>query len=64
MASKNYKGYTNFRQRDHLSKNILAHSRPKRFKSSLDRDFLAMKQVWEMLKTGTIRWFGEIGRQY
>tara|TARA_B100000214_G_scaffold277070_1_gene206948 strand:+ start:95 stop:274 length:180 start_codon:yes stop_codon:yes gene_type:complete len=34
------------------------------FKSLFHRDLAAMKQVWAMLKQGTIRAFGEIGRQY
>ena len=36
----------------------------KQFKSLFHRDLAAMKQVWAMLKQGTIRAFGEIGRQY
>ena len=38
--------------------------RPKQFKSLFDRDLAAMNQVWAMIKKGTIRAFGEIGRQY
>ncbi len=33
-------------------------------KNTFERDLLAMKQVWEMLKEGTVRWCGEVGRQY
>tara|TARA_Y100001968_G_C19093562_1_gene588921 strand:+ start:478 stop:672 length:195 start_codon:yes stop_codon:yes gene_type:complete len=36
----------------------------KRFKSVFERDLSAMNKVWRMLKEGTIRAFGEIGRQY
>ena len=36
----------------------------KRFQSTFQRDLFAMQQVWEMLKKGAIRWFGEVGRQY
>ena len=36
----------------------------KQFKSLFHRDLAAMKQVWAMLRQGTIRAFGEIGRQY
>ena len=36
----------------------------KQFKSLFHRDLVAMKQVWAMLRQGTIRAFGEIGRQY
>ena len=35
-----------------------------RFRSELDRDFAAMKRVWQMLRYGAIRMIGEIGRQY
>jgi len=38
--------------------------RPQQFKSLLHRDLAAMNRVWRMLKEGTIRAFGEIGRQY
>ena len=38
--------------------------RPQQFKSLLHRDLAAMNQVWTMLKQGTIRALGEIGRQY
>ncbi len=38
--------------------------RTKQFKSPFNRDLTAMKQVWAMLKQGTIRAIGEIGRQY
>ena len=33
-------------------------------KSTLNRDFAAMNQVWKMLQRGAIRALGEIGRQY
>ena len=32
--------------------------------NTFEQDLVAMKQVWKILKTGTIRWFGEVGRQY
>ena len=38
--------------------------RAEQFKSLFHRDLAAMNQVWAMLKQGTIRAFGEIGRQY
>ena len=38
--------------------------RSKQFKILFHRDLAAMKQVWVMMKQGTIRAFGEIGRQY
>ena len=36
----------------------------RKFKTILDRDFAAMKIVLRMLKRGSIKAFGEIGRQY
>lgn len=38
--------------------------RDTRFQSELDRDFAAMKRVWQMLRYGAIRMIGEVGRQY
>ena len=35
-----------------------------RVESELDRDFAAMKRVWQMIRTGAVRMVGEIGRQY
>ena len=35
-----------------------------RFQSELDRDFAAMKRVWQMLRHGAVRMLGEVGRQY
>lgn len=35
-----------------------------RFKSDLDRDFAAMRRVWQMLRAGAARMVGEVGRQY
>ena len=34
------------------------------FRSELDRDFAAMKRVWQMLRYGAVRMIGEVGRQY
>tara|TARA_B100000029_G_scaffold471120_1_gene510525 strand:+ start:1385 stop:1570 length:186 start_codon:yes stop_codon:yes gene_type:complete len=39
-------------------------TKKQRFNNTFERDLFAMRQVWKMLKTGTIRWFGEVGRQY
>lgn len=35
-----------------------------RVRSEFDRDFAAMKRVWRMIRDGTVRMVGEIGRQY
>ena len=42
--------------------NNLRH--PNNFKNGLDRDIAAMRKVWEMLREGSVRWLGEVGRQY
>ena len=34
------------------------------FNNGLDRDIAAMRKVWEMLREGSVRWLGEVGRQY
>lgn len=36
----------------------------RRFDSDLDRDFAAMKRVWQMIRAGAVRMVGEVGRQY
>ena len=38
--------------------------RSEQFMTMFNRDLSAMNQVWIMLKQGTIRALGEIGRQY
>ncbi len=37
---------------------------PNNFNNGLVRDIAAMRKVWEMLRKGSVRWFGEVGRQY
>ena len=37
---------------------------PSKFHNGLDRDIAAMKKIWKMLLEGSIRWRGEVGRQY
>ncbi len=64
-------------QNDYLSKkNLITEHFPHRasrklgnrkivdVKSPFEKDLLAMQEVWKMLKTGVIRWFGEVGRRY
>ncbi len=34
------------------------------FNNGLNRDITAMKKVWKMLLEGSVRWLGEVGRQY
>jgi len=37
---------------------------PINFNNGLDRDIFAMKKVLKMLRLGSVRWLGEVGRQY
>ena len=46
------------------SKQINNLRHPSNFNNGLERDIAAMKKVWKMLLEGSIRWFGEVGRQY
>ena len=46
------------------SRSSRSHPDKSRFASELDRDFAAMKRVWQMVRAGAIRMVGEIGRQY
>ena len=46
------------------SKQINDLRHPNNFNNGLDRDIAAMKKVWGMLREGTVRWLGEVGRQY
>ena len=38
--------------------------RAKKFNNAIERDLFAMRKVLKLLKEGTIRWIGELGRQY
>ncbi len=63
-------------QVDYLKKQMIMesrtdiHKRPRPIKrinsinSPFKKDLLAMQEVWKMLKTGAIRWLGEVGRRY
>ena len=46
------------------SKQINDLRHPNNFNTGLDRDIAAMNKVWRMLLEGSMRWFGEVGRQY
>ena len=58
-SRKSYKG-----RRKPTGLDIAKTVSPNRFRNSFDRDLVAMKQVWEMLKKGTVTAIGEFGRQY
>tara|TARA_B100000029_G_scaffold474301_1_gene516472 strand:- start:652 stop:855 length:204 start_codon:yes stop_codon:yes gene_type:complete len=60
MSIKQYKKVMHYGHKRKVSQ----VKRKSRFKNIFERDLSAMKQVWQMLKEGTVRWFGEVGRQY
>ncbi len=64
MRNSRYSRTNNFRRGEGVDRRNTQYRGRKRFKSSFHRDLFAMKEVWEMLKSGAIRSIGEIGRQY
>ncbi|KGG25424.1 MULTISPECIES: hypothetical protein [unclassified Prochlorococcus] len=64
MASRRYQTQSRSlpSTNDHQTRHGSSHTR--RFNSDFERDLAAMNRVWRMLQQGTIRWLGEIGRQY
>ena len=64
MRLKSHKSHMKFEQQtiSNYRRNKIRYSKTN--KDALARDLLAMKEVWEMLKEGTVKWFGEVGRQY
>jgi len=65
MRNSRYSRSNNFRRGEEVARrNTQYRGRRRRFKSTFLRDLFAMKEVWEMLKSGAIRSLGEIGRQY
>ncbi len=64
MSLQNDKRHTRFPKKTIHNPRKRQAANSKHATNTFQRDLLAMKQVWKMLKTGTIRWFGEVGRQY
>ena len=64
MRAFRYSGTNNFRRGEDIDRRNTKYRGRKSFKSTFHRDLFAMKEVWEMLKSGAIRSLGEIGRQY
>ena len=64
MVNRLYKAKSARRLIARPSKQINDLSLPSNFNNGLDRDISAMKKVWGMLLDGSIRWLGEVGRQY
>ena len=64
MRRRNYRGnvYRSNKRKEGFRKQDVRSSGE--FKTLFNRDLSAMNQVWRMIKEGTIRAFGEIGRQY
>ncbi|ABM79714.1 MAG: hypothetical protein EVA79_06700 [Prochlorococcus sp. MED-G132] len=64
MASRRYRTQSQTLLRTSGRQARKNSNRSKPFNSDFERDLAAMNRVWRMLRQGTIRWLGEIGRQY
>ena len=64
MHSHNCKRHRKFHSRTIPNPNKSQTRNYKQAINTFEQDLISMKQVWEILKTGAIRWFGEVGRQY
>ena len=64
MASRPYRTQSQTLLRTSGRQGRKSANRSKPFNSDFERDLAAMNRVWRMLRQGTIRWLGEIGRQY
>ncbi len=64
MVNRLYRSKPTRRLITRPSKKINDLRRTSNLNKGLDRDIAAMKKVWEMLLEGSVRWLGEIGRQY
>ena len=64
MVKSLYRSKSARRLKARPSKQINDSRQPNNFNNELDRDIAAMKKVWEMLHEGSVRWLGEVGRQY
>jgi len=64
MVNRLYRSKSARRLKARPSKQINNLRQPNSFNNELDRDIAAMKKVWEMLREGSVRWLGEVGRQY
>ena len=64
MVKRLYRAKSKRRLITRPSKQINNSRHSSNFNNGLDRDIAAMKKVWKMLREGSVRWLGEIGRQY
>ena len=64
MVNRLYRSKSARRLKARPSKQINNSRQPNNFNHGLDRDIAAMRKVWKMLREGSVRWLGEVGRQY
>ncbi len=63
MVTQLYTPHSSTKSKTRPSKQLnMKHA--KHFSTGLDRDIAAMKVVWRMLREGSVRWIGEVGRKY
>jgi len=64
MVNRLYRSKSARRLKARPSKQMNDLRQPINFNNGLDRDIFAMKKVLKMLRQGSVRWLGEVGRQY
>ena len=64
MVNRLYRSKSARRLKARPSKQINNLRQTNNFNNGLDRDIAAMRKVWKMLREGSVRWLGEVGRQY
>ena len=64
MVNPLYRSKSARRLKARPSKQMNDLRQPINFNNGLDRDIFAMKKVLKMLREGSVRWLGELGRQY
>ena len=64
MVNRLYRSKSARRLKARSSKQINDLRQPNNFNNGLDRDIASMKKVLKMLREGSVRWLGELGRQY
>ncbi len=64
MVSRFYRSQATRRLKARPLKQMKVRRHTNDLHNELERDLAAMKKVWKMLREGSVRWLGEIGRQY
>ncbi len=64
MVNHLYRPESAWKFKSRSSKEINGLRLDSNFNNGLGRDIAAMKKVWAMLREGSVRWLGEVGRQY